>query len=77
MIDHHLYYVFKDGVFIGKYLTSEWSKVRADEIFECHVYNKRTNNWYLVKWGSFIPLNDCDIPDPIKLTLMLIPLDQL
>lgn len=77
MNEPYLYYLFREGVFIDKYLFSDWMNLKPDEIFDCYVYSNRNKRWYYSNWGSLIPLNDCDLPDPIKLTLMLLPIDEL
>lgn len=77
MTEPYLYYLFRDGLFVGKYLFSEWQKLRADEIFNSHVYSNRNKRWYYSNWGSLIPLNDCDLPKEIQLLLMLTPIDSL
>ena len=77
MTEPYLYYLFRDGLFVGKYLFSEWQKLRADEIFNSHVYSNRNKRWYYSAWGSLVPLNDSDIPNEIKAFQLLMNIDDL
>ena len=72
-----IYYLFRDGLFMGKYTRSEWSKLTAESIFKCHVYRTSNGHWYYSAWGSLIPLNNCDIPKEIQALLLLTPIENL
>lgn len=77
MNEPYLYYLFREGVFIGKYTVKQWPKLTAEDIFKCHIYRKANGCWYYSNWGSLIPLNDSDLPKEIQLLLMLTPIDSL
>lgn len=72
-----MYYLFRQGLFVGKYTRPQWRELKADEIFNNHVYLPNSKCWYISMWGSLVPLNDSDIPKEIKALLLLIPIDQL
>lgn len=56
------YFIFKEGLFSGKYTRLEWLQLRPHQIFECHVYCKRNTSWYISQWGSLIPLMTVTFP---------------
>ena len=38
MNEPYLYYLFREGVFIGKFTELQGAKLTAEDIFRCHIY---------------------------------------
>lgn len=76
-MDEIRYILFRNGVLVGKYTRSQWSKLTAEEIFKCYVYRVQNKCWYYSAWGSLIPTNACDLPNEIKALQLLINIDDL
>jgi hypothetical protein len=36
-----------------------------------YIYSRWTTNWYLVRWGSSTPINQCDVPATLRTMLLL------
>ena len=72
-----LYYLFRKGLFVGKYTRPQWRELHADDIFHSYVYLSNSKVWYYSAWGSLVPLNDSDIPNEIKALLLLTPIENL
>ena len=71
------YLLFQGGVFKGKYSRPQWRELKPEQIFNSYVYLTNSKVWYYSAWGSFVPLNDSDIPNEIRAFQLLINIDDL
>jgi 3',5'-cyclic AMP phosphodiesterase CpdA len=71
------YKLFLNGEFKGSYTLPQWRELNIWDVAGGYAYHVPGKNWYLMQWGSLVPLNYSDIPNYIRAHLLLIPIDQL